>query len=87
MLMAVKASTDINLAVYMERLDSYIANQATLNETLCLRLEKHGEELDEIQSWRTKFYGAKWVTGALGILALHTTVVLTAILGMIRWIK
>lgn len=85
--MAVKASTDINLAVYMERLDSYIANQATLNETLCLRLEKHGEELDEIQSWRTKFYGAKWVTGALGILALHTTVVLTAILGMIRWIK
>jgi len=80
-------STDINLAVYMERLDSYIASQATLNETLCLRLEKHGEELDEIQSWRTKFYGAKWVTGALGILALHTTVVLTAILGMIRWIK
>jgi len=82
-------TTDVqtNLTRYMERLDNYIESQATLNKTLCLRLEKHGEELDEIQSWRTKFYGAKWITGALGILILHTTVVLTAILGMMRWIK
>ena len=83
----VNVPTDINLAVYMERLDNYIEGQTTLNETLCRRLEKHGEELDEIQNWRTKFYGAKWVTGAMGLLALHTTVVLSAILGMLRWIK
>ena len=77
----------VKLAVYMERLDNYIESQATLNETLCLRLEKHGEELDELQNWRIKFYGAKWITGAIGLLALHTTVVLSAILGMLRWAK
>jgi len=77
----------INLTRYMERLDNYIKSQETLNRTLCLRLEKHGNEIDKIQSWQLKFYGAKWVTGALGILVLHTTVVLSAILGMMRWIK
>ena len=83
----VRTDVQINLARYMERLDNYIESQTTLNQTLCLRLEKHGEELDEIQNWRTKFYGAKWITGALGILIVHTTVILSAILGMMRWIK
>lgn len=83
----VSTDVQINLARYMERLDNYIESQTTLNQTLCLRLEKHGEELDEIQNWRTKFYGAKWITGALGILIVHTTVILSAILGMMRWIK
>ena len=83
------ATTDFNvkLAVYMERLDNYMQNQATLNETICRRLDKHGEEIDELSNWRTKFLGAKWITGAIGILALHTTVVLSAILGMMRWVK
>ena len=84
---AVTQDTQVTLARYMERLDNYIESQARLNETLCLRLEKHGDELDEIQSWRSKFYGAKWVTGAIGLIALHTTIVLSAILGMIRWMK
>ena len=35
---------DVKLAVYMERLDSYIESQTALNQTLCIRLEK----LDEI---------------------------------------
>ena len=83
----VSTDVQINLARYMERLDNYIESQTTLNQTLCLRLEKHGEELDEIQNWRTKFYGAKWITGAVGILIVHTTVILSAILGMMRWIK
>jgi len=83
----ITSDTQVNLARYMERLDNYIESQARLNETLCLRLEKHGDELDEIQSWRSKFYGAKWVTGAIGLIALHTTIVLSAILGMIRWMK
>ena len=80
-------AVQVNLARYMERLDNYIESQATLNETLCRRLEKHGDELDEIQNWRSKFIGVKWVSGVLGILALHTTVILSAILGMIRWVK
>ena len=54
---------------------------------MCRRLEKHGEELDALQGWRTKFLGAKWISGAIALLAVHTTVVLAAILGMVRWIK
>ena len=83
------ATDDLNvkLAVYMERLDNYIESQANLNETMCRRLEKHGEELDALQDWRTKFLGAKWISGAIALLAVHTTVVLAAILGMVRWIK
>ena len=78
---------NVNLAVYMERLDNYMQNQATLNETIRRRLDKHGEEIDELSNWRTKFLGAKWITASIGILALHTTVILSAILGMMRWVK
>ena len=42
MLMVVNAPTDVNLAVYMERLDSYIESQTALNTTLCQRLEAIG---------------------------------------------
>ena len=85
--MAATNDFNVKLAVYMERLDNYMQNQATLNETLCRRLDKHGEEIDELSNWRTKFLGAKLITGAIGILALHTTVVLSAILGLMRWVK
>lgn len=77
----------VKLAVYMERLDNYIESQATLNETIGQRLEKHGVELDEIRDWRSRFRGARWITGGLGLLVVHTTVVLTAIFGMMRLFK
>ena len=86
--MATGASdVQVTLARYMERLDNYIEKQATLNDTIGKRLEKHGVELDEFQNWRTQFMGAKWISGAIGLLVLHTTVVLSAIMGMMRWIK
>ena len=83
----VAPDVQVTLARYMERLDNYIESQATLNETIGRRLEKHGVELDELQNWRTKFMGAKWISGAVALLVLHTTVVLSAIMGMMRWIK
>jgi len=52
----------IDLAVYMERLDTYIATQSRLNESLCNRLEQITDDLYEIKEWRTKFYGAKACT-------------------------
>ena len=67
--MAAKTDFNVKLAVYMERLDNYMQSQATLNETICRRLDKHGEEIDELSNWRTKFLGAKWITAAIGILA------------------
>ena len=77
-----KASID--LAVYMERLDTYIATQSTLNETLCRGLDKVNEELDDLRSWRNKLYGAKALVVFTGILFAHATFVLGAVLGLIR---
>ena len=80
-------SLHVKLAVYMERLDNYIEGQTALNTSLCERMEKVDVELDEIHNWRNRFYGAKWITGALGILILHTSVVLSSILAMMRWFR
>ena len=74
----------IDLAVYMERLDTYIATQSTLNETLCRGLDKVNEELEDLRSWRSKMYGAKSLAVFAGILFAHATVVLGAVLGLIK---
>ena len=78
---------DVQLAVYMERLDNYIETQASLNENICLRLEKMDTEVDEIRNWRSKFLGARWITGGIGLLIIHTTFVLSSIFGMMRLLK
>ena len=83
--MAVNAPTDINLAVYMERLDSYIASQTALNETLCARLEKIDGRLDDVQYWRSKIYGARTAVVAVGILVVHTTAVMVGFLALLKW--
>ena len=85
--MAATNELDVKLAVYMERLDNYIESQTTLNRSLCDRIEKIDVNLDEIHNWRNRFYGAKWITGAVGILILHTSVVLSSILAMMRWMR
>lgn len=76
--------TSIDLAVYMERLDTYIVTQSNLNETLCKSLDKVNNELDDLRSWRNKMYGAKSIAIFTGILFAHATVVLGAILAIIR---
>ena len=76
--------TSIDLAVYMERLDTYIVTQSNLNETLCKSLDKVNDELDDLRSWRNKMYGAKSIAIITGILFAHATVVLGAILAIIR---
>ena len=78
-----KKTVDINLAVYMERLDTYIETQEKLNTTLCQGLEKVHDELDELKHWRTKFYGAKSLALLTGILFGHAAVVMAAVVGLI----
>ena len=75
----------INVAVYMERLDSYIQSQTALNRTLCARLEKIDERLDDVQYWRSKIYGARTALVAVGILVVHTTAVMGGFLALIKW--
>ena len=83
--MVVTAPTDINLAVYMERLDSYIESQTALNKTLCARLEKIDGRLDDVQYWRSKIYGARTAVVAVGILVVHTTAVMVGFLALLKW--
>ena len=75
----------VKLAVYMERLDSYIESQTRLNESLCNRYEKMDEELDEIKHWRTKLYGAKSASVVLGAIFVHSAVVLGSLIGIMTW--
>jgi hypothetical protein len=76
---------DVKLAVYMERLDSYIESQTRLNNTLCVRFEQMGEELDEIKHWRAKLYGAKSAFVIVSVIAMHTGMVLGSLFAMLTW--
>ena len=75
----------VKLAVYMERLDSYIESQTRLNESICNRYDKIDEELDEIKHWRTKLYGAKSASVVLGAIFVHSAVVLGSLIGIMTW--
>jgi len=76
---------DVKLAVYMERLDSYIESQTRLNETLCSRFEEISDELDEIKHWRTRMYGAKSALFVMGIIFAHSAIVLGSLIGIMNW--
>lgn len=69
-------STEVNLAVYMERLDAYIESQTVLNNTVVERLEQINSEISELNNWRSRVYGAKTIMGAIGLLVLHTSAVM-----------
>tara|TARA_R110002020_G_scaffold58834_2_gene161117 strand:- start:2567 stop:2830 length:264 start_codon:yes stop_codon:yes gene_type:complete len=72
----------IDLAVYMERLDTYIATQSQLNETLCSRLERLDSELDDLRDWRSRFYGAKSLMFMMGVLLAHGAAVIAAMVAV-----
>ena len=76
---------DVKLAVYMERLDSYIESQTRLNETLCARFEEISDELDEIKHGRTRMYGAKSALVLLGVAFIHSALVLGSLIGIMSW--
>tara|TARA_R110002020_G_scaffold311901_1_gene527414 strand:- start:424 stop:681 length:258 start_codon:yes stop_codon:yes gene_type:complete len=78
-------STEINLAVYMERLDAYIESQTALNNSLCTNLERVNDELKDINLWRHKVYGAKTFIVALGILILHTSAVMGSFVALMKF--
>jgi|TARA_R110000824_G_scaffold14552_4_gene61778 hypothetical protein len=77
----------INVAVYMERLDNYIASQTAINDNICRTLDSLNSQLDDINTWRSKVYGAK--SGILGIafLVVHTSAVLGSFAAITKWIN
>tara|TARA_R110000824_G_scaffold71116_1_gene182281 strand:+ start:1882 stop:2136 length:255 start_codon:yes stop_codon:yes gene_type:complete len=74
--------TELNLAVYMERLDTYIDTQSKLNETLCNRFEFFENELTELQDWKSRFYGAKSIVTLMGIMLVHGAAVIASLLAV-----
>ena len=77
----------VDLAVYMERLDSYIASQTALNDTLKVNLDSVNSRLEEISDWRHRVYGAKTVMMAIGVLIVHTSAVMGSLFALINWAK
>ena len=80
-------STEVNLAVYMERLDAYIESQTTLNNSVVERLEQTNSEISELNDWRNRVYGAKTIMIALGILVLHTSAVMGSFAALINFMN
>ena len=78
--------TEVDVAVYMERLDTYIQSQTKLNRTLVDGLARVNQELDELQGWRSKMYGVKTGVMALIILVLHTSAVMASFVAIINWL-
>ncbi len=76
--------TQVNLAVYMERLDSYISSQNALNENLSKNLEKVETKVDDISQWRSKMYGMKSILLAIGLLIVHTSAVMGSFVAIIN---
>ena len=80
----VNKNTQVNLAVYMERLDSYISSQNALNENLSKNLEQVETKVDDISQWRSKMYGMKSILLAIGLLVVHTSAVLGSFIAIIN---
>ena len=80
----VPAAVTIDLAVYMERLDTYIATQSRLNETLCDSMERLDDDIDQLQEWRGKMHGAKALALLTGILFAHAAVVMAAFIALME---
>ena len=76
---------DVKLAVYMERLDSYIDSQTKLNEQMCAKLEGLDTNIDEIYDWKSKLTGMKSAYLGVGLLFIHTTAVMGGLTVLFKW--
>lgn len=85
--MTTKPDDTINLAVYMERLDNYIASQTAINESISNTLNSLHRQMDDINTWRSKVYGAKSGILAIAFLVLHTSAVMGSFVAISKWIN
>ena len=82
-----KENIDVTLAVYTERLDGYISGQNKLNTTLVESLDKLNTEVNDLQDWKHRVHGAKSGSIAMGVLVVHTVIILGAMTGIVSWIN
>ena len=75
----------VNVAVYMDRLDTYIRTSAELNQTLSEGLAKVNNDIDDLKEWKSKFYGAKALTMMMIAMFAHAGIILASVLGIVNW--
>jgi len=80
-------NTEVNLAIYMERLDAYIETQSQLNATLCERLESLDTELEELRGWRARLLGAKSLALLMGFMLVHGAAVIGSLMAVTTFMK
>ena len=80
-----KENIDVTLAVYTERLDSYISGQSRLNKTLVDSVDKLNTKVNDLQDWKHQVHGAKAGSIAVGVLIFHTVLILGAMTGLVSW--
>ena len=82
-----KENIDVTLAVYTERLDSYISEQRKLTNTLVHSIDKLNTEVNDLQDWKHRVHGAKSGSIAMGVLIFHTVIILGAMTGIVSWLN
>ena len=78
-------STYVKFGIYTERLDRYIETQESLNERLVGSIEKLNTNVETLQGWRSRVYGAKTGLVAVGLLITHTVVILGSMVALTGW--
>ena len=78
---------EVKVAVYMERLDAYIASQTALNNTLVEGFERVQNQIADIDYWRNRMYGAKTIVIALGVLIVHTSAVMGGFVALANFVN
>jgi len=84
--MSPSRSSEVQLAVYVERLDRYIETQAALNESLISSFKNIRNDVENIQEWRSKIYGIKTAFVAVGFLIVHLTLIVGSLVGL-GWVN
>jgi|10_taG_2_1085330.scaffolds.fasta_scaffold157873_2 hypothetical protein len=84
--MSPSRSSEVKLAVYVERLDRYIETQAALNESLISSFKNIRNDVENIQEWRSKIYGIKTAFVAVGFLIVHLTLIVGSLVGL-GWVN
>jgi hypothetical protein len=81
----VRESTDVKLAIYTERLDRYIETQESLNNRLVASIEKLNTNVENLHDWRSRVSGARTGLVAVGLLVVHTVVILGSLVALVGW--
>ncbi len=74
---------NVKLAVYIERLDTFISNQDKVNTSLAKSNEDNSREIKELRDWKNKLLGGKIALWIVGSVLMNTILAIGAVGGII----